>query len=211
MVMIINPYNTTSSSTPGNIQIGSGTATDVVYPVQLYYNYSVSAFILSPTELSSVSGKSIYRIEYEMGNTVPACSAFLQTLSLGHYISSGFPSAVKSNLTTTGTTLITGLTNFVKVKENFTWTVPNTSTLIWQGVDFTTPFVYDGTKFLIIHWLSNDGSYTIGTASSPFCYKSTSSASNSVMYYQQDGTTPITNETTITASTGRPNIKIYWL
>jgi hypothetical protein len=149
-----------------------------------------------------------------MRNTVPECSAELQTLSLGHYISSGFPAAVKSNLTTggnTSTTLIPNLTDFVKVKENFTWTVPNTSTSkIWQGVDFTTPFVYDGTKFLIIHWLSNDGKYITGTSSSPFCHKSASSASNSVMYHRQDNT-PITYQTTTTASTGRPNIKIYWL
>ena len=209
MVMIINPYNTSG----GSIQIGSGNATDVAYPVQFYFDYSVSAFILSPTELSSVSGKSIYRIEYEMRNTVPPstpCNAINQTLSLGHYNSSGFPGSVRANLTTLGATLIAGLTDFVKVRENFTWTVPSTNTLkIWVGVDFTTPFVYNGAKFLIIHWLSNDSDYTLNTQSSPFCHKSSSSPTNSVMYWQQDNTA-ITNEATVTNSNGRPNIKIYW-
>ncbi len=213
--MIINPYNTTSTSTSGgNIQIGFGTTFDVRYPSYFNYNYSVSAFIYSPTELSLVSGKFIYKIEFEMKNDFADCVADNQILSLAHYTSSGFPSTLRANLTTSAnaTIPITGLTKFTAVK-NSSWPVRQTSTneTIWLGLDFTTsPFEYDGTKYLIIHWLSNDGSYIVGTGSNPKCLRPTTGPTNSAFSLATDSA-PITTNIVTANSQGRPNIKIYWL
>ena len=212
MVMIINPY---IGNISGNIQIGFGVGNatsspnnDTDYPSKFFYNYSVSGLIFTPAELSLVSGRSIYKIEFQMFNQNPILySMSKQDLSLGHTTQTVFNSNTQANLANMSKT------GFTKVKSSFTWTIP-ASFNGWMGVDFSeNPFSYDGTKSLIIHWLNSDGSYITGTSSTPYCFKLglTGTQPTNAMYWYQDGSVPITTEIVTLDQTGRPNIRIYWV
>lgn len=206
------PYICNSSiikiPTPQDLIIGNTSLSEAQYPTYYYYDYGVTAFIYTASELGGTA-KTIQKIAFNMFNSSSSTrNANNQLLKLYHCNENEFPTNLRNNMTSS-TSTTWNITNETTVKSNFSWTV--TSVDQYYEIVFDTPFNYNGSDNLLIWWYNGDGSYILGTSSNPTSYgNSTGSLFQSYNDFQ-DTTPPSLTDFGTRDSTFKPQIKITYI
>lgn len=175
------------------LQIGVGTTLLYNRPNNWGENYSKTAFIWNASELGgakTINGISLYHRQY----STPAGQGN-QVVSLAHVVQSVFDSTPAINFSDMT------LTNLTIVKPTFSY--PISSNNAWTQLNFTTPFVYNGTSNLMLIWehSDNDWDSTAGGADGSTQTARGMTAGSSAPLVQ-------TNNGTLLNS--RPNIKFHY-
>jgi hypothetical protein len=171
-----------------------GTPGNLLYQLPIVYgeNYGTAAMIFTAAELGAaktITGIEVYFRSFPLPISYPS-----QLIKMGNVTSSQFDATPDMSFSEVG------LSGLITVKNAFTQLI-NTNNA-WYNITFDTPFVYDGTKNLLIVWENNWGSWTsaIGGTSSM-------TATNSVAK-KGSATFPVTGNGTV--SSNRPVIKIHY-
>jgi len=136
-------YVEASTVTSGNqTQVGTGILTQYNTPCNTWYNYSWSTSLFLPSELYFTG--NIDTLTFFVNNAISNYSMSNQNIYMKHVSYSAFPD--NSYPATSGMTQVFQ------------------GTVVWNGpgmvkIPLTTPFNYDGTSSLIIHWEDHNGSY----------------------------------------------------
>ncbi|MEY2701967.1 MAG: hypothetical protein RLY43_600 [Bacteroidota bacterium] len=170
--------------TPGNIEYGQ--------PIVYADNYGRDAMIFTTAELGAA--KTITALEFYFRSFGTPVSYPNQLIKMGNVVQSQFDSA--PDMTFADMT-VTGL---ITVKNTFTQLI-NTNN-VWYTLTLDTPFVYDGTKNLLIVWDNNWGSWSSNTGGTSYM-----TATNAVAK-KSSASSPITGNGT--RSSNRPVIKIHY-
>ena len=135
-----------STSTSGEVTVGSGTSNSNYLPTYVWYNYCLSQQIYTPTEVASAGTITAISF-YWYGKSGTASSSGARNLKI--YMSH----TSNANLTSAW------------VKESASHLVyDGTQTfnaLGWYTITLDTPFEYDGTSNLLLTVDDNTGSYTV--------------------------------------------------
>lgn len=176
-----------------SLQIGTGSTLIYNRPNNWGENYSKTAYIWTAAELGAaktISGISLFHRQY----STPA-SQGNQVIKMAHVVESVFDSAPAINFSDMT------LTDLTTVKPTFTHVITNNN--VWTQINFTTPFVYNGTGNLMLIWehSDNDWDSTAGGADgSTQTYKGMTAASSAPLVQTNNG---------VFLST-RPNIKFHY-
>ena len=188
ILLLITLILSTSLAYGAYIEIGTGTATQYYNPFYGYYNYSWSQTIYLQSEIGMAV--DITGINYDVGNTPAAWEIVNQEVFIGHTTLAEFPSNQNVDPVALGlTSVYTG---------SVTWNGGG-----WQGIDFATPFSYNGTDNLMIVWVNSDGDYVTGYPS--FRY---TNIPNRMVYDYDDDIPPGPGHTTGTLSYRVANIRL---
>ena len=178
--------------TGGVLQLG--TAGNLLYDQPILYddNYGRSAYIFTTAELGAA--KTITAIEVYLRSWSTPVTYTNQLIKMGNVVESEFDSAPDMNF---ADLTVTGLTT---VKTAFSQYIPSNNT--WYTINLTTPFVYDGTKNLLLVWDNNMGSWSSNTGGTSYM-----TATNAVAK-KASASSPVTGNGT--RSSSRPVIKIHY-
>ncbi len=168
------------------IQVGNGTLTQYYVPCYGYYDYSWSSSLFLPAELDFEG--SIDTLEVYVSNAVTNYTMLNQRIYMDNVSYTTFPNT--SYIGTTGLTQV--------FDDDIIWNGPG-----WYKIPLTTPFYYDGSSTLLIHWENWDGSYTSGYPN----FMSETVPSGMAKYQYTDGSFPTSGGTFITS---RPNMKFSY-
>ena len=170
--------------TPGNLEYGS--------PIVYAENYGKLAMIFTTAELGAA--KTITGIEVWFRSFPPPITYPSQLIKMGNVTSSQFDTTPDMSFSEVG------LSGLITVKNTFAQLI-NTNNA-WYNIIFDTPFVYDGTKNLLVVWENNWGTWTSATGGT-----STMTATNSVAK-KSSPTFPITGNGTVDSD--RPVIIFHY-
>lgn len=161
------------------IQIGSGTATDVNLPSHSYYKYSLTQQIYTATEIEAAGGSTgtINSIAFYNGGTT-------KTRNFSIYLVNTDKMSFANS-----SDWITVTTNDLVYSGNVEMTANE-----WTTITFSTPFSYDGGNLAVIVD-DNTGNDVNGMK----CLSFTASATQSI-YYRNDSTNPDPTNPTISGT-----------
>lgn len=175
----------------GEVTIGSGTTTNSYLPTYEYYNYSLSEQIYTTEEIGGANTFTSISFNVVSGAKTATRNVDIYLLetekvdfsSTSDWVSVGDAAPVFSGALTPSETG-------------------------WMTFEFSTPFVYSGTKNLMVVVYDHTGSYASGTH--PGYAVSNAPASNMSLYKYQDGTgiSPVNMTITGTRLSVRNNIKL---
>ena len=169
---------TTTCAWGGSVVVGTPEATTSVYgfrlPSDIYYGVSYSQQIFDAAELSEIVD-TIHGIgfQYFYGNSYTRN----MEIYLGHTDQINYASS---------SDYVSG-THFIKVFDGHI-TLTNTGKNNWVNINFTTPFVYDHERNLVVTVIDKTGSYT---ASGDKFRTHATNGNKSIFFYRQ-GSTPFT-------------------
>lgn len=186
---------TLGDSTIGIIKIiGTGTTsnTSTSYPAPYgnYYGGARHQMIYLASELTALglSAGLISQFGFNVSTLIAgALNGF--TLKIG-----STTSATLSSFATTGLNTV------------FT-TTAYSATTGWNMHNFSTPFLWDGTSNIIIETCFNNNN--TGTTGNTSTYLTTGFTSGTCRYYNADNNATVCTSTTNTASTSRPNVRLF--
>lgn len=178
----------------GELQIGSGSATDMKAPWYGLYDFGVQYWVYLQSEVGAA--KTISAIEFELTGYATPYPLDDITVKLAHTSSSSIPSNTKTDLTNMPhsdlTTCLSG----------YDLTISSNG---WVRLDFTTPFTYNGSDNLLIVVENHDGTWDSGYGSA----EGTDLGEYRWFYKYQDTTFP-TSEFGTRDDTHLPNLKIHY-
>ena len=171
------------------VEIGTGTQTTYLYPVNSLYKYSFTEMIYTSAEIGTAG--TINSIAFHFNGNAELSRdvvVFMKNVSRSSFSSStDYESLTSSNIV-------------------FTGTLSSAATDNWVTLTLATPFEYDGTSNLMIAFDDNTGSW-----SSRYFYYTT--ATNACLCYYNDTYDP--NPTNLggysgstTTSSNRPNLRL---
>jgi hypothetical protein len=208
MVVVVNP---TLVKNQIDVEIGTGTITEAIYPTYMYYDFGYFGQIYTAAEVGVSQPVTISAIRFNMnGDASVDKSCNNQTLKLGQVNQDQFDINIQNNFTQVPLQPVPWLSsNIQTVKNNFTWTVLE-DTNDWVEIQLDTPYLYDPTitnSNLLVIWENRDGSYLTG-ATTP----SSECSSSGVLFRSyrdfQDNSMPASTAYGDRDSTGRPNIQL---
>ncbi|MBO4751958.1 MAG: fibronectin type III domain-containing protein [Bacteroidales bacterium] len=154
----------TSFSTPGcNVELSGGNTTSSYVPFYGYYSYGYSQMLYSASVLSPMD--TIWGVKFYL------TSANSTTYTFDLYIANTTTSSVS-------------LSSYV-ASSQLTRVVQNRQisfTQGWNYIEFTTPFIYDGSSNIVVAFDNNTGSYSSGISFAHY-----SGAGCNSCYWYQDG------------------------
>lgn len=208
MVVVVNP---TLVKNELDVEIGTGTITEAIYPTYMYYDYGYFGQIYTAAEVGVSQPVTISAIRFNMnGDALVDKSCINQTLKLGQVNQDQFDINIRNDFTQVPLQPVPWLTsNIQTVKSNFTWTVLE-DTNDWVEIQLDTPYLYDPNSSnanLLLIWENRDDSYLTG-ASTPSSECSTSGILFRSYYDYQDTLMPASTAYGTRDNTGRPNIQL---
>jgi len=176
----------------GVLQLGS--PGNLVYQLPIVYgeDYGKSAMIFTTAELGSaktITGIEVYFRSFPLPISYPN-----QLIKMGNVTASQFDTTPDMSFSEVG------LSGLITVKNAFTQSI-NTNNA-WYNITFDTPFVYDGTKNLLLVWENNWGDWTSAVGGTSYM-----TATNSVAK-KSSFTFPVSGDGTV--SSNRPIIKFHY-
>jgi len=175
----------------GYVIVGTGTSTQYMLPMDMFYNYSWTRQLYLANELSpSSSGGLITKLAWQYAYGTPytysnqlcymeAVDASVTSITSNAYVN---PASVNASLVWSGT---------ISLSQG------------WVEITLDQPFMLPPGKNLIVHWHHNNGSY----AGSAYVFNYTATSNNTAVYCRSDGGFPSGNTGTLT--TNRPNARFY--
>lgn len=184
---------TTPPIVGGELQIGVGGSLLYQHPVHYADDYGKNAYIFTAAELGAA--KTITGISFYLRSWSQTPFSYPnQVIKMGHVIQPEFDLDPDMNFADIS------VSDFITVKPSFTLSIVNNS--VWYQFNFTTPFVYDGVKNLLVVWENNWGDW-----SSQIGGTNAVTATNKVAR-KSSATSPVTGNGT--RSSNRPIIKIHY-
>ncbi|MDD2984160.1 MAG: GEVED domain-containing protein [Crocinitomicaceae bacterium] len=152
------------------VTIGTGTATNTYFPIYSCYGYNYSQQIYTAAQIGQAGTINKIRFYYDNGGT-PLTTWESWRVLVGHTPKTDFVS-------NTDWIPVAGLT------EVFNGVITPVAGN-WFDLNFTTPFVYDGTSNFVVAVDENTPSYSCTAA-----FRSFTSGSNTGIYYYSDSNNP---------------------
>jgi len=146
-----------------DIEVGDGSTSNSYVPFYGYYGYGYSQSLYPAADLDQLD--TIYGIAFN------CASSNSQTYTIDIYMANTTATAVS-------TSQYIAASNLTRVAQNRSINFTNG----WNEINFTTPFVYNGTGNLVVAVDNNTGSYSSGLS---FVHHA---SSNGSCYWYQDGT-----------------------
>lgn len=175
------------------INVGTGTTTTYMLPMNTFYNYSYSQQIYTATEIGNLEGR-IPCIGFQYIYGTPQTKNF--KIYMGNTNKSSFSS---------GTDWVALSDMFLVFDGDYTFT--NTGVDNWVNIPLTTPFEWDGTSNIVVAVLNNTGSY-VSSSNPTFNVHDASSKS---VYVQNDSSpySPGSANPSGTVGSVRNNIRFF--
>ncbi|HON17942.1 MAG TPA: T9SS type A sorting domain-containing protein [Salinivirgaceae bacterium] len=174
------------SNAQSYVQIGNGTVS-TTYPVYGLWGYGWYSVIYTPGELGGA--KQITKIAFECINGPK--NANYQKIFMKHGTSATFASLAYEDPTNNGYTQV--------FDGNITFNG-------WTEITLSTPFDYNGTDYLIIHWENRNGVFNYQYPN----FNSTSSSVNNNKGLGSDTPFPTGNGYMNPYPSSRPNVRLYY-
>ncbi len=168
------------------VEIGTGT-TSSPYPTYGNWNYAWCSMLHTQTSIGSA--KNITKIAFNYIDASPK-TFNNQKIYLKHTATTVFADASYENPTTTGYTLV--------------YDGPITFTNGWSEITLTTPFAYNGTDNLVVHYENRYGTAPYGN------FSSTPSAVGNNKSSGSDGSFPTSSGYLNPYPSSIPNIRLYY-
>ena len=166
VVAVIKPNGTTT--TGGDVTIGSGSSTNAYLPTYAYYKYSLTEQIYTAGEIGGAG--TITAVSFKVSNS----KSTMRTVDL--------------YMKTTTKTAFTSKTGWETLSSNnkvYSGSVTFNASG-WTTITLSTPFVYDGTSNLVIGMDDNTGSYVSSSSNSPKFYVYSTSANRALRIYSDN-------------------------
>ncbi|MBP5400022.1 MAG: choice-of-anchor J domain-containing protein [Bacteroidales bacterium] len=184
--VIVNP-----NGGGGDVTIGDGTNTYYYYPVNMYYNYSLTQQLYTADEIGTagpINSISFY-YDYTSSFSLPAVELYMKNVSRTSFASNtDMEPVANSDMVWTGTF--------------------SASAAGWVTIDLTTPFQYDGTSNLLVCMRDPTDDYP----GSSFKFRTHVTDSYSGIHWYSDSYTPSIGTTSFDGSKSytqyRNNIKL---
>ena len=175
------------------VDVGSGTSTTYLLPMNTFYNYSYSQQIYTAVEVGNIVGR-IPCIGFQYIYGTPQTKNF--KIYMGNTNKSSFSS---------GTDWVPLNDMFLVYDGDYTFT--NTGVDNWVNIPLNTPFEWDGTSNIVVAVLNNTGSY-VSSSNPTFNVHDASSLS---VYVQNDGSpySPGSSNPSGTVGSVRNNIRFF--
>lgn len=175
--------------TQAQIQIGGGTTTQNDSPINSYYGYNYSQQIY-------------YSSEIGVGGTINSISFYL---SSGNGTNSN-SWAVYLGHTNQNSFTVSSWIPRSSLTEVFNGTVTFPASGNWLTINFTTPFVYNGSDNLVIAVDENTPGFT--TSSNTSYWRSTSTTSTTTIYFNNDNINPNPSSPPISVGTSTKRVNV---
>jgi hypothetical protein len=164
---------------PDDVPVGDGTSTYYYFPINMYFNYSLTQQLYTPAEIGSEG--NIYSISFYYTNS-----------------SSFSMSDVKLYMKNVNKTAFESNTDMVEVSNNdLVWEGTfSASDSGWVTINLPTPFEYDGTSNLLVCMYDP----TYGYAGNSYKFRTTTTSNYSSITWHSDSYVPEINATSFSGS-----------
>ena len=152
------------------VTIGTGTTTTTNFPIYSCYNFNYSQQIYTAAQIGQAGTINKIRFYYDNAGTTLTNWNEWKVL-FGHTLKTEFSSS-------------TDWVPLASMTEVFNGTITPVAGN-WFDLNFTTPFVYDGTSNIVVAVDENAAGYSCTAA-----FRSFTSGTNTVIYYYSDPTNP---------------------
>lgn len=172
------------------VTIGTDTS-DSYAPINRSWNHSACEMLFLSSELGSGGVIDSFKLQKASGATSTTINNI--KIYMGEVTRSTVPTTAGYTLDTTGFRLV------------YSGSFPNSHASGWAGVKLSSPFVYSGSKNLVVFITNSEPAATPVTAVPKFNLSTTSGSYRSSLY--NDGTNAWASTSSLTASTDRPNVQ----
>ena len=215
----LSSYSLANSIIPGNDEIGTGTSTQRDVPLSFYYRYSYYGQFLNTTQLTNIpDGASIYRIEWEYEILTDATYTRADSRLILFQVPSSNTRFSTTQQQVNGysgndATWNNSITNYVNVKNNFTYSLTKSSfepNIRWRGTTLTTPYVFNKSNCLCVLFKTDDGDYYLNASTYPRILTTFGTNNSTVFGNRKDGSAYAEDDIVNYQASYTPNIRIYY-